>query len=206
MTRFKLKIILLTIIIVSSLVLIYGNSMREEIADLNNENWEVSQEVIVLMEANDRMLLEHQEEMSNMESKIEGLESELKRVKNELGEAKNVKPATTTNNESKPKEEPSRSGRRYLGMFEATAYSDNVESQGEWVGQTATGMSPQVGVIAVDPNVIPLHTKLYVEGYGNCIAGDTGGAIKGYRIDLFKNTRDECRQWGRQSVKVYIRE
>lgn len=92
---------------------------------------------------------------------------------------------------------------RLLGTFEATAYTDDVQSQGKWVGQTASGMKPQVGVIAVDPKVIPLGTKLYVEGYGNAIAGDTGGAIKGKRLDLFMNTNEECYAWGRKKVKVW---
>lgn len=87
-------------------------------------------------------------------------------------------------------------------IFTATAYTDNVQSQGKWVGQTATGMKPQVGVVAVDPNVIPLGTKMYIEGYGNAIAGDTGGAIKGNRIDLFMNTQKECINFGRRQVKV----
>ena len=76
--------------------------------------------------------------------------------------------------------------------MEATAYTDDVESQGKWVGQTASGMKPQVGVVAVDPKVIPLGTKLYVEGYGEAIAGDTGGAIKGMRIDVFLPDKDSC--------------
>ena len=92
---------------------------------------------------------------------------------------------------------------RLLGTFEATAYTDDVQSQGKWVGQTASGMKPQVGVIAVDPKVIPLGTKLYVEGYGNAIAGDTGGVIKGKRLDLFMNTNEECYVWGRKKVKVW---
>lgn len=107
---------------------------------------------------------------------------------------------------SKKSIEPSRgsySRGRLLGTFEATAYTDDVESQGKWIGQTASGMKPQVGVIAVDPKVIPLGTKLYVEGYGNAIAGDTGGAIKGKRLDLFMNTNEECYAWGRKKVKVW---
>ena len=92
---------------------------------------------------------------------------------------------------------------RLLGTFEATAYTDDVQSQGKWVGQTASGMKPQVGVVAVDPKVIPLGTKLYVEGYGNAIAGDTGGVIKGKRLDLFMNTNEECYVWGRKKVKVW---
>lgn len=77
--------------------------------------------------------------------------------------------------------------------MEATAYTDDVASQGKWVGQTASGLKPQVGVVAVDPRVIPLGTKLYIEGYGEAIAGDTGGAIKGHKIDLFFNSRGRSR-------------
>lgn len=104
---------------------------------------------------------------------------------------------------------PSRSrqvgNRVLLGTFEATAYTDNRKSQGKWLGQTATGVKPRVGIIAVDPNVIPLGTKLYVEGYGNCIAGDTGGAIKGNRVDLFLNSESECKAYGRKHIKVFKR-
>ena len=89
-------------------------------------------------------------------------------------------------------------------VMHATAYTDDAKSQGKWVGRTATGRKPQVGVVAVDPRVIPLGTKLYIEGYGNAVAGDTGGAIKGNRIDLFFNTRAEAIRFGRRSVKVHI--
>ena len=88
--------------------------------------------------------------------------------------------------------------------MEATAYTDDANSQGKWVGQTASGMKPQYGVVAVDPKVIPLGTKLYIEGYGNAVAGDTGGAIKGNRIDLFFNTKSEVSNFGRRSIKVTI--
>ena len=60
------------------------------------------------------------------------------------------------------------------------------------------------GVVAVDPRFIKLGTKLYVVGYGYCIAGDTGGAIKGNRIDLGFNTYREAVQFGRRTVTVFI--
>ncbi len=88
----------------------------------------------------------------------------------------------------------------------ATAYTDDKASQGKWVGKTATGMKPQVGVVAVDPRVIPLRSQLYIEGYGFAIAGDTGGSIKGNRIDLFKETRTEAYKFGRRKVNVYVLE
>lgn len=86
--------------------------------------------------------------------------------------------------------------------MEATAYTDVAGDQ--WSGRTASGMPTFVGMVAVDPNVIPLGTKLYVEGYGLAIAGDTGGAIKGHKIDLFFNSADECYNFGRRDRKVYI--
>ncbi len=69
---------------------------------------------------------------------------------------------------------------------------------------TATGMKATRGVIAVDPRVIPLGTRMYVEGYGNGIAGDTGSAIKGNRIDLCVDTLEECNSYGSRSVEVTI--
>ena len=82
--------------------------------------------------------------------------------------------------------------------FTATAYT--------WTGyRTATGTWPSRGTVAVDPRVIPTGTKLWVEGYGEAVAADTGGAIIGNRIDLYMDSKDECLQWGRRKVEVQIR-
>jgi len=72
--------------------------------------------------------------------------------------------------------------------------------------RTATGRKPLRGMAAVDPDVIPLGTRLYIEGYGDAIAADTGGAIKGNKIDVFFETEQEARNWGRRRVTVYIKE
>ncbi|CAH2717127.1 hypothetical protein BACCIP111895_04317 [Neobacillus rhizosphaerae] len=75
-------------------------------------------------------------------------------------------------------------------------------------GRTATGLNlksnPNMKVIAVDPRVIPLGTKVYVDGYGYAIAADTGGAIKGYIIDLFMPSKTDAYRWGRKKVKIKI--
>ncbi|PPA70300.1 3D domain-containing protein [Jeotgalibacillus proteolyticus] len=75
-------------------------------------------------------------------------------------------------------------------------------------GTTATGIdlraNPNQKVIAVDPNVIPLGSKVWVEGYGEAIAGDTGGAIKGNKIDLFIPSQDQALNYGVQEVQVKI--
>ncbi|SFG99046.1 protein of unknown function [Desulfotomaculum arcticum] len=69
---------------------------------------------------------------------------------------------------------------------------------------TRTGIAPRVGVAAVDPSVIPLGSKLYVEGYGYCQAADVGAKVKGNRIDVFMDTRGQALQWGRRNVNVYL--
>lgn len=86
---------------------------------------------------------------------------------------------------------------RKMLVMETTAYTHTGNT-------TYTGVWPKVGTIAVDPKVIPLGTKLWVEGYGFGVAQDTGGLIKGNIIDLFMETEKECLHWGRRYVKVYI--
>ncbi len=71
-------------------------------------------------------------------------------------------------------------------------------------GRTASGLPVGVGVIAVDPNVIPLGTRVFVPGYGPAVAADVGGAIKGNIIDLWMPTTAEARAWGRRTVTITI--
>ena len=93
----------------------------------------------------------------------------------------------------------------------ATAYDTSPQENGGY-SKTALGLTPGFGIVAVDPRVIPLGSKLYIESeddgkswsYGYCIAGDTGGAIKGNRIDLCYNSRSECIQFGRRNATVYV--
>jgi 3D (Asp-Asp-Asp) domain-containing protein len=95
-------------------------------------------------------------------------------------------------------------GHEYM-MLEATAYYSGPNNFGGAIGpRTAIGLLAQRGVVAVDPSVIPLGSRVFVDGYGYAIAGDTGGAIQGMRIDLCFNTYDEAMNFGRRTVKVYI--
>lgn len=93
----------------------------------------------------------------------------------------------------------------YKMKVEATAYT-NVP--GQTTMTTATGATLEKGVVAVDPKVIPLHTKMYITSdrveYGLGVAEDTGGAIKGNKIDLAFMTYDECINFGRRNMWVYI--
>lgn len=80
---------------------------------------------------------------------------------------------------------------------EATAYT--------YTGnRTATGLNPRKGLIAVDPKVIPLGSRVYVDGYGYAVAADTGGAIRGNKVDVFFPSLHECLDWGRRPVNLYL--
>ncbi len=78
--------------------------------------------------------------------------------------------------------------------------------------RTASGKVAAYGIVAVDPRVIPMGSKLYIEAqdgswvYGYAIAGDTGGAIKGKKVDLFYNSNSECIYFGRRPARVYVLE
>ena len=96
---------------------------------------------------------------------------------------------------------------RYVKVIEleATAYYPGPESTGEWAdGYTYTGLRAGKGVVAVDPNVIELGTRMYIPGYGEAIAADIGGAIKGNRIDLGFDTLEEALRFGRKMITAYI--
>lgn len=95
--------------------------------------------------------------------------------------------------------------------MDSSAYTAGYESTGKRPGDagygiTATGAQAKKGVVAVDPNVIPLGTELYVEGYGLCVAADTGGSIKGHKIDLFYPNLSDALQYGRRTATVYVLE
>jgi uncharacterized protein YabE (DUF348 family) len=87
----------------------------------------------------------------------------------------------------------------------ATAYTANCNGCS---GRTATGLNlyvnPNAKVIAVDPRIIPLGSKVYVEGYGYAVAADTGGAIRGYRIDVFFSSKSDAFRWGNRKVKITV--
>lgn len=89
-----------------------------------------------------------------------------------------------------------------IGTYEITAYGYS-EGYGENY-KTASGATPEpYYTVAVDPEVIPLGTELYIEGIGRVKAQDTGGAVKGNVIDLHVGY-DDCDAWGRQEREVYV--
>lgn len=95
----------------------------------------------------------------------------------------------------------SRRVRRVLEMV-ATGYGPG--ENGKWGDVTCLGKPMGYGTVAVDPRVIRLGTRLFIPGYGSCVAGDVGGAIKGMRVDLGFNSRREAAAVGRRRVQVFI--
>ena len=87
-----------------------------------------------------------------------------------------------------------------MGM-EATAY---LPTDGSPEGLTAMGIPATYGIVAVDPDVIPLGTRVYIPGYGEALAADTGGAIYGYRIDLCMEDYYQAMDFGRRTVTVFV--
>ncbi|MCY9369283.1 LysM peptidoglycan-binding and 3D domain-containing protein [Bacillus haynesii] len=120
-----------------------------------------------------------------------------KEAKVEQAAPKQEKETTSRSNESQ-------SAAKELTVT-ATAYTAN---DGGMTGVTATGIDLKANknakVIAVDPNVIPLGSKVYVEGYGEATAADTGGAIKGNKIDVFVPSKSAAKNWGVKTVKVKV--
>lgn len=109
---------------------------------------------------------------------------------NEITPIKTVKPKPTKD---------------FLGMFRVTAYCPCVKCCGEWAdGYTYTGVKATANrTIAVDPDVIPLGTKVEIDGR-EYIAEDIGGAVDGERVDIFFNLHDEALEWGVQYHGVFI--
>ncbi|MBM7601308.1 uncharacterized protein YabE (DUF348 family)/3D (Asp-Asp-Asp) domain-containing protein [Virgibacillus halotolerans] len=117
------------------------------------------------------------------------------------------KAAPEKGSESKPDKSKSSSSNNGGKVYQmnSTAYTGSCNGCS---GVTATGIdlnaNPNMKVIAVDPNVIPLGSKVWVEGYGEAIAGDTGGSIVGNRIDVHVSSKSAANSWGRKTVQVKV--
>jgi 3D (Asp-Asp-Asp) domain-containing protein len=135
-------------------------------------------------------------------SRVDGVE-----LRREIVSMRTVrKPVPEITEEGKRITLPSRgyfSGRRVVTMI-ATTY-DPYNCGGSGSGRTRTGLLGGYGVVAVDPRFIPMGTRLYIEGYGYAVAADTGGAIKGNRIDLgIDSQHDASRIRNMGAVLVHI--
>lgn len=108
--------------------------------------------------------------------------------------------STTNSDNIKIESNPTNNYKEVYTMM-STAYAGDTIT---YMGTTPVRDPDGISTIAVDPSIIPLGSKVYIPGYGLAIASDTGGLIKGNRIDLFLNSEDECINWGIQTVSLYL--
>lgn len=130
------------------------------------------------------------EQLGGMAQKMEALEAELDALKSAQAQAQ-------SNNMA---------GGQYvsLGEFTLTSYCKCEKCCGKWAdGITASGLTAEPGMIAVDPNVISLGSYVMIDGV-EYLAADTGGAIKGNRIDVFCEDHQSALEYGVQSHEVYL--
>lgn len=177
--------------------------MSEELVVLSDRNVELTKKLKVANEKIDT----YQLEVEKYRKKVTTNENSLQEYKKKLKDAE-ARKATMVASAEKPKTPTvdrgaSSSSKSFTVNASAyTAYCNGCS------GVTRTGVNlrsnPNMKLIAVDPRVIPLGSKVYVEGYGYAVAGDTGGAIKGNRIDLHMPTKAAAYQWGRKNVKITI--
>lgn len=152
----------------------------------------------------EKKLKDYSKKSKELKSKVQKLESENKKLKKQAS-VKGTNSAKRIPNKvasTAPSKNSTTKQKRTLTMV-ATAYTASCAGCS---GVTATGVdlrkNPGMKVIAVDPSVIPLGSKVHVEGYGYAVAGDTGGAIKGNKIDIFIPNRQDALAWGVRTVKV----
>lgn len=130
------------------------------------------------------------EQLGGMAQKVEALEAELDALKSAQAQAQ-------SNNMA---------GGQYvsLGEFTVSSYCDCSQCCGKWAdGITASGLPAELGMIAVDPKIIPLGSYVMIDGV-EYLAADTGGAIKGNRIDVFCEDHQSALEYGVQSHEVYL--
>uniref|UniRef100_A0AAU8BD82 3D domain-containing protein n=1 Tax=Bacillus phage Adastra TaxID=3143958 RepID=A0AAU8BD82_9CAUD len=173
--------------------------LEKKLKDVRKTSKKVESQVKKLEE--DKKTLE--QDKKNLEKDKSSLQKQVKELslKKDSGSTISSKSDKKVASSTPSKKEELSKGRT-LTMV-ATAYTASCAGCS---GITTTGIdlrsNPSMKVIAVDPSVIPLGSRVHVEGYGYAIAGDTGGAIKGNKIDIFVPNRQDALAWGVRTVKV----
>lgn len=204
------------------------NGLQESVEHLAREREVIQEDQKKLEERYLQLKGDHEElskdyeELSKDYEKLEESKRSLEEAQKSLQEKNKRLEQEVRTKSSSSRGNVSRGGQvnKEMGTFTATAYDNSVQSQGKWVNQTATGFNlkghtlESARCIAVDPKVIPLGSKVkltFGQGYGHLngvyTARDTGGAIKGKKIDVFfgdGDVKQAVRNFGRRQVKVEI--
>ncbi len=175
--------------------------------EIRQQNEKLHEQVKNLKQQNDTVqtsLQQKEQELQQATQQLQQKEQQLQQTTQQLQQAQQQTATPLSSRGNEPAE-----GREIY--VKATAYSaDPSENGGTYNGKvlTKTGFNltdnPNAKVIAVDPSVIPIGSTVWVEGYGYAKALDTGGAIKGNRIDVFIANKEEGRKWGVRHVRVKI--
>ncbi|MEH7249368.1 3D domain-containing protein [Neobacillus niacini] len=152
-------------------------------------------------------LTEMQQKYSQVDEQMAGIQAELQaaqeKVRQEQEAARSIVAVSAPAAASTSTPAPAGASAGVELYVNSTAYS--YQSAGNF---TAMGYNirenPNMKLIAVDPSVIPLGSRVWVEGYGEAIAGDTGGAIKGHKIDVLMPNNAQAIAWGRKTVKIIV--
>lgn len=197
---------------------------EKKLIDEQEQSLQVQYSELATNQANlENSLHKRQEELATVQAKYDSISKEINLAENEKAsiqnqlnqaqaklkqEQENAAKARTVVNENKTqpnntvaKESSNVKQEMYVT---ATAYSHETSTTGlTYMGHNIK-KNPNMKIIAVDPSVIPLGSKVWVEGYGEAIAGDTGSAIKGHKIDVLMPNAAQAKQWGRKVVKISI--
>lgn len=165
----------------------------DRISRKSEEKMKEIKETRARIEAEEQQLLESMEKNKILLEKVKGEKAEIQNLLSEIKKRiAQIQP----------------SGLTLVGEWDmiATAYHAFGKGGNDINGNgiTAIGLRTRKGIVAVDPRVIPLGTKLYIPGYGEALAADTGGWIKGSRIDLCFESLGECFRFGRRKIKIYL--
>lgn len=171
--------------------------------DALDQNMQKQQQTLTLMQQKYTQILK---QMALAEQEKAGVEARMKDIQAKIKSEQDAAKARTA---SKTKSAPAEENQTNAAVSGTEMYvTATAYSPGESGNITASGYNigkhPNMKLIAVDPRVIPLGKKVWVEGYGIAIAGDTGGAIKGHIIDVLQPTRSKAIQWGRKTVKIVV--
>lgn len=165
----------------------------DRISRKSEEKMKEIKETRARIEAEEQQLLESMEKNKILLEKVKGEKAEIQNLLSEIKKRiAQIQP----------------SGLTLVGEWDmiATAYHAFGKGGNDINGNgiTAIGLRTRKGIVAVDPRVIPLGTKLYIPSYGEALAADTGGWIKGSRIDLCFESLGECFRFGRRKIKIYL--
>ena len=166
---------------------------KSKLADAETKLANVQQQISALQQGNQKL----REEIELKDVEIKRLQDKVAKLDKQLTSIKKREYPQISRGETQAKKE------FYVEATAYTAYCKGCSGLTRW-RELDLRKNPHLKVIAVDPKLIPLGSKVYVEGYGYAIAADTGGGIKGYEIDIFMPNVSDALEWGRKRVRVRV--